>query len=45
MEPNRGMQNHEGIEWRGQRRKSGKSGQNGEGKGKWEVGEGKLGYK
>jgi len=37
MEPNREMQNHEGIEWRGQRRKSGKSGQKGgmgRGKGK-----------
>jgi len=39
MEPNREMQNHEGIEWRGQRRKSGKSGQKGgmgRGKGKAE---------
>ena len=41
MEPNRGMQNHEGIGWMGPRRKSGKSGQKGEmgrGKGKGEEG-------
>jgi len=46
MEPNREMQNHEGIEWRGQRRKSGKSGQKGgmgRGKGKGEGGRGRGG--